>query len=85
MAKLTTGEKIALTGGIGLLGLLAVCVIMAFGVCFWGAVAFVLMNYLLPLFDVNYPLTVTQALGAGAALICVRMALSGLFSVSVSK
>ena len=85
MAKMSNGEAVAVGCIVGFLGLLLIVFIIGLSVVIFGGLAMLLMNVILPLFDVNYPLTYTQAGGVGLGLVAVRAMLSGLFSVTVNK
>lgn len=85
MNKLSTGEKIGVGVMVGLGGLVLIVLILALSVSVFAGLAYLLMNIILPLFDVNYQLTWTQCFGAGGAIVIIRALLSSVLSVNISK
>lgn len=68
--KLSFGEAVAV-GGLGcIIILILLALFLALGVGFWGCIAMAVTTYILPLFDINYDLTWTQAFGIGF-LVCI--------------
>lgn len=82
---MSTGETVAVGCLIALLGALLVAGVLALSIVVFGGLAMLLMNVILPLFDVNYPLTYTQAGGVGVGIIALRAMVSGVFNVTVKK
>lgn len=68
-----------------LFGILAIAFVLGLSVVVFGGLAMLLMNVVLPMFDVNYPLTYTQAGGIGVGIIALRALVSGVFNVTVNK
>lgn len=85
MAKMSTGQSIAVVLVVGVLGLLLVAGIAAISIGLFACLAMLLMNVIMPLFDVSYPLTWTQAFGVGGAIVIIRAMLAGLFNLNVKK
>ncbi|MCI0564659.1 MAG: hypothetical protein MN733_39835 [Nitrososphaera sp.] len=80
MAKLSTGQQIAVGGAIGVMVLVVVALIVVLNISSLACLAILLMNVILPLFDVNYPLTWVQAYGVGGACVIVRIFFVGICS-----
>lgn len=62
----------ALFATLGLIGLVVIALVIAFSVSVFACLAMVLMNVILPLFDVEYPLTWLQAFGVGGAILIIK-------------
>ena len=69
MVRLTTREKVAI--GLGLIGLVLLLIALEIGL--WGCMAYFLINKLLPLFDISYPLTWVQCFGVGVLITIVAI------------
>lgn len=83
--RYTAGQQVAAGLCVAVLGLLLVAGMLGFGVALFGGLAMLLTNIVLPLFDLHYELTYTQAGGVGLGIIIVRAIFGGLFQVTVKK
>ena len=85
MVRLTTREKVVIGLGLIVLGLLYIGIIVALEIGLWGCMAYLLMNKLLPLFDISCPLTWAQCFGVGELAILIRTVLLSILSIIIRK
>lgn len=78
-------EKILLCSAAALVMLLLVMVFMVINVVIYGLLSMIVCNGVLPMFDVEYPITFTQGLGIGVIIMVLRAIFYGTNSVKVNK
>ena len=76
--KTSVAESLAIFSVVGLVGAFCIALILTVSVGIFACLAMLLMNVIMPLFDVDYPLTWLQAFGVGGAILIIKAAVGGV-------
>jgi len=77
-----TQEKMALGALMGFGAIVIVAFLVSLHIVIVAGLSMLLCNFILPMFDVNYPITFLQGCGIGVGVLIVRGLIGGVFSVN---
>lgn len=68
----TFAEATALGCGMIIVFVTVFALILALSISIWAGLAMLICNWILPMFDVNYPITFLQGCGIGVVLTVIK-------------